>query len=340
MITAHAWARAGLLGNPSDGYGGKTLSVTLANFSAAVTMTSAERLTIPPDSDAIAEFSGLSEFVEHVARYGYYGSDRLLRAALVRFHEFCQDRLDAQAPNFTMRATSTIPRAVGLAGSSAIVTAALRALCAWYGIEIAPDILASLALSVERDALGIPAGLQDRVVQAYEGLIYMDFSSAAARTVDNLTMGNYERLDASWLPPLYIAYARHAGEPTEVTHSELRQRFLARDPDVLAGLQELAQLAERGRDAIQSGNTALLSELMNRNFDIRRRICRLRPDHVEMVLRARHVGASAKYCGSGGAIVGIYDGPDMLARLTHALAPMDCAVAPLRVALPVKTATA
>ena len=57
---------------------------------------------------------------------------------------------------------------MGLAGSSAIVTAALRCLMDFYGVTAA-DVprhrLPQLVLDVERAELGIQAGLQDRVVQ-------------------------------------------------------------------------------------------------------------------------------------------------------------------------------
>ena len=36
VITCRSYARIGLLGNPSDNYYGKTLSVSLANFFAEV----------------------------------------------------------------------------------------------------------------------------------------------------------------------------------------------------------------------------------------------------------------------------------------------------------------
>ena len=44
---------------------------------------------------------------------------------------------------------------------------------------------------------------------------------------------------------------------------------------------------------------------MNENFDTRRRIYNLPRWQVQMVEAARAAGASAKFAGSGGAIVGI-----------------------------------
>jgi hypothetical protein len=39
VIRARAYARIGLLGNPSDGYFGKTISVSIQNFYAEVALT-------------------------------------------------------------------------------------------------------------------------------------------------------------------------------------------------------------------------------------------------------------------------------------------------------------
>ena len=78
--------------------------------------------------------------------------------------------------NFSVRYSTTIPRAVGMAGSSAIIVATLRGLMEFYEVEIPLHVQPSLALSVETMELGIAAGLQDRVVQIYEGLVAMNFA--------------------------------------------------------------------------------------------------------------------------------------------------------------------
>ena len=53
------------------------------------------------------------------------------------------------------------------------------------------------------EELEIPAGLQDRVIQTYEGAVYMDFDR---ETVERTGHGLYEPLDPALLPPLYVAY--------------------------------------------------------------------------------------------------------------------------------------
>ena len=76
-----------------------------------------------------------------------------------------------------VRWTSDIPRSVGLAGSSAIVVATLRALARPGDPAPDPLELAKLALLVEQD-LGIVAGLQDRAVQATGEPVLVDVAGA------------------------------------------------------------------------------------------------------------------------------------------------------------------
>lgn len=317
-ISRRGYARAGFLGNPSDGYHGKTISLIVGDFAAQVDMFPANKLTIHPGSNEGLEFESIEQLAGQVRNQGYYGGVRLLKASIKRFYEFCMVDSDVQAGNFRIQYHSNIPRQVGLAGSSAIITAALRGLADWYGVSIAPHLLASLCLSVEAD-LGIPAGLQDRVIQAYEGLVYMDFAKSQMQTEQGLAFGKYERIDPALLPNVYVAYCPNAGEPTEVFHNDLKRRFEAGDSVVVNAMCQFAGYAEQGRTALLENNHEMLANLINQNFDLRRQLCDLHPEHVRLVELARSVGASAKYCGSGGAIIGTYQDAEMFSLLQRNL---------------------
>jgi glucuronokinase len=184
----------------------------------------------------------------------------------------------------------------------------------------------SLVLSVETDELGIVAGLQDRVIQTYGGLVYMDFAREVMRTESGYLYGVYERLDPALLPPLYLAYGVDTGEPTEVFHNPLRARYNQGDPDVVAAMQKFAHLTEQARAALLRRDAARLSELMDENFNTRRRICQLQRAHIAMVETARSTGASAKFAGSGGAIVGSYRDEAMYGDLKRKLEASGCRV--------------
>jgi len=333
IIRRRAYARAGLLGNPSDGYFGKTISVIVRNFAAEVVLYEWDQVEIVWSGENINRFDSVYELVRDVKLHGYYGGIRLVKATIKKFVEFCQ-RLGCRLHdrNFSIRYQTTVPRQVGLAGSSAIIVATLRCLMDFYQVAIPQEVQPSLALAVETEELGIAAGLQDRVIQVYEGLVYMDFSRDRMREVHGLQVGFYEPLPLDLLPPLYLAYKTDAGEPTEVFHNDLRGRFQRGDPEVVQAMLHFARLAEEGREALRARDYHKLGYLMDRNFDLRRSIYRLPPAQAEMVEVARRAGASAKFAGSGGAIVGICPDDATFERLRQALAPIGCTVIRPRVA--------
>lgn len=327
IIRRRAFARAGLIGNPSDGYNGRTLSVIVRDFCAEVVLYEWEDLEIILSQEDRSRFGSIHELQHDVALHGYYGGARLVKATIKRFVEYCQLKCwRLHDRNFSIRYGSNIPRAVGLAGSSAIIVATLRALQDFYRVTIPLDVQPSLALAVEMQDLGIAGGLQDRVIQVREGLVYMDFSRDRIQTVDGYACGVYESLPIQLLPPIYIAYSSDAGEPTEVTHGPLRARYLAGDPNVLAAMSKFASLAEAGYEAMKTGDVATFSALMNENFDTRKTICDLSPTHCRMIEVARECGASAKFAGSGGAIVGVYYDQATFERLVIRLGGIGCKV--------------
>ena len=325
-IVTRAFARAGLLGNPSDGYGGKTISLIVSNFWAEAILTPSPILAIDMSDPFEQSFSSIAELRQHVVEHGYYGGERLVKAAIKRFADYCDGRHELTRPCFRIAIRSNIPLQVGLAGSSAIIIATLRGLMQWYEVTIPPYLLASLALSAELDELGIPAGLQDRVVQAYEGIVYMDFARSAMKDEGGLVFGSYEPIELDRFPNFYISYSTRGSEPTEVLHGDLKRRYQAGEPAVLQAMDQWAEFAREGKDVLLRGDDVRLAELIDANFDLRRRMCRLNPHHVEMVETARGVGCSAKYCGSGGAILGTYFDEAMFNRLGKALHSLGCHV--------------
>jgi glucuronokinase len=212
------------------------------------------------------------------------------------------------------------PDHVGLAGSSAIITACFRALMGFYNVEVPLHTLPTLILSAEKIELNIPAGLQDRVIQVYEGVVFMDFDAAL---MDRLGHGFYEPLDPSLLPPLYIAYSTDLSEGTEVFHNDMRARYDRGDQQVRAAIQRWANLAEQVKFMLLTHRTRGISALLNENFDLRRSLCPLNPGHIRMIETARSVGVSAKFTGSGGAIVGICEDDTTFSKLVAAMAPLN-----------------
>jgi glucuronokinase len=316
MIQTRAYARAGLIGNPSDGYFGKTISFIIKNFSATVTLYESPRLTILPQRSDRLEFANFGELLEDVQLHGYYGGIRLIKAAIKRFGDYCAKIGAPINRNFSIEYHTDIPIRVGLAGSSAIVTATMRALMEFFAVTIPQPVLPGLILSVELDELKIGAGLQDRVIQVYGGVVFMDFDR---ERMERDGFGLYEPMNAKDLPPLFVVYHDTLAEGTEVTHNDLRSRYNRSDPQVLAGIKRWAELAQQVRDLIVAGRGREIGPLMDANFDLRASLIPISPGNRVLVETGRTLGAAVKFAGSGGAVVGCYDGdPERLRRLAAA----------------------
>ena len=313
IIESRTYARAGLLGNPSDGYFGKTISLIVKNFGAHISLFESPELVIEVLKQDKNVYSNIYDFVDRIKLHGYYGGDRLIKATIKVFYDYCASNdIKLDNKNFSIRYSSSIPRQVGLAGSSAIITATMKAICKFYNIEIRKDLLPSIILSVETKELGINAGLQDRVIQVYESLVYMDFEK------ENLlsnNCGNYEYLPLENLPKVYLAYKDTLGKVSGAVLNDIHSRYRRGEKLVIDTLNEIANCAYEGKLAIENKDYNQLAELINTNFDLRCKIMNISDENMEMVQIARKCGASAKFAGSGGSIIGTYKNDEMLTKL-------------------------
>lgn len=322
IIESRAYARAGLLGNPSDGFFGKTISIIIRNFGAGVLLYESPELVIEEDEED--RFRNLRHLTETIKKTGYYGGKRLVKAAVKKFSEYCdQEGIRLPARNFTIRFSTTIPRQVGLSGSSAIITATFKALMKFYEVEIPQEMLPSWVLKAESEELAITAGLQDRVIQVYEGCVYMDFDREFMLKHGR---GRYEVIDPALLPKFYVAYKTRLSKVSGAVHNPIREKFEAGDPLVCDTMAQIAEVAEQGRTAILNKDYDTLDRLINLNFDLRRKIYKISPAHLELVEAARSCGVSAKFAGSGGTIIGMYRDEESLHRLFFKMKSLNARV--------------
>lgn len=190
---------------------------------------------------------------------------------------------------------------------SAIVSATLKCLMKFYNLtddDLPKTMRPNFILEVEKEELFITAGLQDRVVQVYEGLIYMDFSRSV---MEERGYGNYVHMDTSCVPPFWLAYLRDPSD-SGVIHNNVRQRWLNGDPEVIEAMTIFAELTDKAKAAIEEKNWNELGELMNRNLSLRRSIftdaC-LGPGNLKMLEIAQQHECPVKLPGSGGAVIGL-----------------------------------
>lgn len=289
-VKTSASARAGLLGNPSDLYGGRGIGFTVAGWQVELEVQAG------PDPGRAAR----------------PGSELLRAAALVfgRHRAWTPEEHAAEAA-LAVYFTSNIPRQVGLAGSSAIVMAYLRALAAWFAQELDVLDLARLTLAAEVEVLGIRAGPMDRLVQAHGGLLAMDFARPFAQ-------GSVQRLPSPLAPPMLIAWDEVPKKSSGVVHAPVWDRWRAGDAEVHAVLAEYRPLVARGLQALVRGDRRELMACVDRNFDLRARIFAISERDRALIDLGRAHGAATKFCGSGGAILAVAAAPEELPALGRA----------------------
>lgn len=324
-----AFPRAGFLGNPSDGYGGKVIAFSLASEGyAEVVATPHDKFVVHPNPkhEHPHDFSSLSHLLRHVDNFGiHYGARALVLATSVMFAKVYKQHMTIRSdtveegqsgktsfdslPNCQLTYSTSIPARIGLSGSSAFVLATLFALARYYKIslhELNPDLYfwPNLMRSAEADLLGIACGLQDRVVQLMQGCVAMDFTGVT-------TNEEWVRLPQRGLPELWLVYYGEgkAGEDSGKVHSDLRSRYEAGDPDVTATVRELCNLVDSGQTILEQGAKGNLEayeqlpQLINKNFELR--VALLGPavvgkESINLVSVAREAGFAAKMTGSGG----------------------------------------
>ena len=95
-IKTKSYARIGLMGNPSDGYFGKTISCAIINYCVEVSLQESATLRIVPNSELDpTQFASLSELNQLAKRDGYYGGLRLILASCKKFKDYCdQQKID------------------------------------------------------------------------------------------------------------------------------------------------------------------------------------------------------------------------------------------------------
>jgi len=305
------YPRIGLIGNPSDGYGGATIAFTFKNFKTEINLKKSKELKITPAAEDRLKFKNLTDLNQEIETFGYYGGVRLIKAAINKFYKACRNQgIKLKNKNFSISYQTNIPRQVGLAASSAIIIATLKSLIKFFNLaqnSFPKPILADLALKSETEELDLAAGLQDRVAQVYNDLVYMDFSRRAFRKNNGL-FGEYQRLDKNLLPNLAIIFCPEASESYRVHHN-LKSRFESGEKKLRKAMQQTyPQITLKFRKALEKRNISQMEKLINQNFNLRQRLLGkggIGEKNLEMISSVRKLGLSAKFAGSGGTAVTI-----------------------------------
>lgn len=292
MIHASAPGRCGLVGNPTDMYGGTVISCSTQERARCSLTPNTEDMTIAVSGQSLV----LRSKDDLVLRSGDYFN--VVRAALTALE------VDpAATPSFHLAAETDIPMQAGLAGSTAILAAIVGCLLAHLGLRLNPYETAEVVRQIEYDALGIVCGFQDHYMTVFGGLNFMDFrdkNSAQTQEADT-PFATVEPL-APFVDelPLVLAHTgvrHHSGS----VHASPREHWLRGEKDVVEGYEEIGHLARRGKRALLACDWDRFAALMNRNHAIVRDLGGSGEANETLIAAALAGGASgAKLAGAGG----------------------------------------
>jgi galactokinase/mevalonate kinase-like predicted kinase len=303
VIVATAPGRCGIVGNPSDMYGGCVLSCTVQEQAECRLTEAAEPLTIVNDGE-----TAILRSREDLSLRG----DRcdIARAALTFFH------IDPANTRFGLHLKTDIPMRAGMAGSTALLAAIVGALDAHLGMGMTPYALAETTRKIEARVMQIVCGLQDQHMAVFGGLNFMDFvGKEQLEQRDDEPLGTVEPLAAyAPDPPLILAHTgiqHHSG----TVHRSPRQRWLDGEPLVRNYYARIAELGRRGKRALIEKDWRRLGALMNENHALVAALGGSGPVNDRLIEVARQAGAwGAKLAGAGGGgtILALADDPERI----------------------------
>jgi len=285
-IVATAPGRAGIIGNPTDGYGGSVISCTLDRRARVVI----------EDSDEFRVHVGeLATTFRHPRDY-LLKNDRFdVVRAVMQFFAKTDLRL-------SVKVTTDVPVQGGLSGSTAILSSLVAGLLRLWGREASRYYLAETVRIIELNYLKIHCGYQDHYMTVFGGINFMDFREKENyRRLSDEIYATVEPLAAHVTElPFLLAHSgiRHV---SGAVHLPVRERWLDGERDVVDGYERIADLCRRGKRALIERDWETLADLMNENHRIQDRISPSGERNVAMIEAALSNGApAAKLAGAGG----------------------------------------
>jgi Predicted kinase related to galactokinase and mevalonate kinase len=302
VIVATAPGRCGVLGNPTDMYGGSVVSCSLQER-ARCEVHPADALIVEADNGERQEITSAADFAPR--------GDRLdLAKAVLKGLE-----IDPAKHHFHLKTSTEIPMQAGLAGSTALVAAVFGAVTAQLGQKRHRHAIAEAIRRIEYEVMGVVCGFQDQYMTVFGGLNYMDFRGKGSHLApDEQPFATVEPL-ADAVPPLPMILA-HTGvkHHSGAAHKPVRQRWLEGDPVVREAYDVLVPgLARKGKAALLTGDWETVADLMNQNQKVAQdlgasgeAVDRL----IDVAVRNGAIGAKLAGAGQGGTVLALTFEPE------------------------------
>jgi galactokinase/mevalonate kinase-like predicted kinase len=298
-IVCSAPGRAGIIGNPTDMYGGSVISCSVG-MRARVTVTPAECIVLATNGkecrilgqDDLHPQGDLFDIPRAILSY--------MRLAPL---------------NCRIEYVSEIPMSSGMSSSTALLVAILQAILAWQGEYPSLYQLAERARHIELNYLAVVCGYQDAYMCTFGGLNYMDFRGKQFyRSAEAELFATIEPL-ADYAPELpFVLGFTGVQHASSAVHRPLRERWLEGEADVVRGYERITEIARLGKKALLQQDWPTLGHLMNENHAIQRDLGGSGESNERLIAAALEAGApGAKLAGagSGGTIIALWPWADV-----------------------------
>jgi D-glycero-alpha-D-manno-heptose-7-phosphate kinase len=196
----------------------------------------------------------------------------------------------------TLTTRGESPAGAGIAGSSAMNVAVCAGLARWCGMTIDPELLLSLAMNVEAQAIAVPTGLQDFRPAMYGGIAALELTESGARRVP---------LDVNAAELTRRIVLAYTGEPRQsgTNNWEIYKRHIDGDRRVFDAFERIRDTAAALRRALEREDWDEIGRQIAAEWENRKRLAPgvTTPAVDGLIDRAMHAGATAaKVCGAGG----------------------------------------
>jgi D-glycero-alpha-D-manno-heptose-7-phosphate kinase len=204
------------------------------------------------------------------------------------------------APFREINSMADIPGGTGLGSSASFTTALLKGLHVVKKSLVSPRDLAEQACHIEIDVLKEPVGKQDQYIAAFGGLACFRFLNNDQVEVSPLAVSVETMRDLEDnLMLFFTGTTRRASKTLQDQDAKSKQH----EPEMIANLHVVKDIARRTREALERGNLQEFAELMNVHWDHKkRRSAHMSNQQIDEAYRvARDNGAlGGKLVGAGG----------------------------------------
>ncbi len=205
---------------------------------------------------------------------------------LVAAAQFTLARLSAHEPDATLTVRSTIPISSGLGSGAAVSTALVRALAGFLGHALDPAEVSTLVFEVEKIHHGTPSGIDNTVV-AYEQPVYF----VREHPIERLAVSE---------PFTLLIGDTGTRSPTRRVVEHVRQAWKRNPARYDALFDQMGDITDEARQAIETGDVDTLGPLMDENHELLIELGVSSPKLDDLVETARLTGAiGAKLSGAG-----------------------------------------